>query len=214
MLYQDIIRLNNTDLYVQMYVTKQDVKPTITVPPAGKSNSSSVTKADKPKRQPVQAAQGSVFKTSTGFHWTELDIPFECPASDCTHSVPPDLPLLLITRFRQRSKAIYDFGEKAPDVLRLETRICIEIGGVRIRDRARHFAKANGYADLNLVAVPERILRWELDLLLLVSDEKHRDSCYSWTNLLDELKSGGSSLEALEKGKSIPYEVTEQSRPG
>jgi hypothetical protein len=195
-------------------MNKRDVKPTITIPPIAKGNSSLVTKLKMPKQLPVQAAQGSTPNASSGFHWTELDIPFECPAFDCTHSVPPDLPPPLMALFRQWSKAIYDNDKNALEVLRLETRICIELGAVRILDRARRFAQENGYTDVDLLALPDRILRWEMDILLLVSEKKHRDSCYSWQNLVDELKTGGSSLEALEKGKSVPYAITEQVRPG
>jgi hypothetical protein len=96
----------------------------------------------------------------------------------------------------------------------LETRICIEIGGAHIIDRARHFAKANGYVHVNPVAIPEHVVHWELDILHLVSNTKQHDFCYSWENLVGKLKSAGTSLEALEKGKSVPYKVMEQAQPG
>ena len=150
----------------------------------------------------------------TEFFWSELSIPFECPAFDCTDLVPPDLPLSLITLFRHWSEATHNHGHSAIEVLRWETRICIEIQGLRLIDKSRGFAKEKGYADVNLVALPERILRWEKDILLLVSDVKHRNSSYCWEFLIDEVKSAGSSLEALEKGKSVPHEITEHVRPG
>ena len=67
---------------------------------------------------------------------------------------------------------------------------------------------------VNLEALPERIHCQEQDVLTLVSDMAHQDSCYSWEILLNELKLGKSSLEALEKGKSIPPTIIEQVRPG
>jgi hypothetical protein len=191
---------------------KREVKSTIIIPPAVKAKLISAPKPDK-RKQPPTAAQGSASKGPTGFYWTELDIPFECPAVDCNHVVPSDVPPTLIAFFRQWSKAIYDYGHTAPEVANLATRICCEIIGIRMLDRARRFAKEKGHA-VDLVALPERILRWEKDILLLVSDERHRDSCYVWENLLDELKAGKSDLEALEKGKSVPSGVIEHSRPG
>jgi hypothetical protein len=191
---------------------KQEVKSTIIIPPAAKDKSNSAVKPAKAKL-PAAQAQGSASKGSTGFHWTELNIPFECPAVDCTDVVPSYLPPTLITFFRRWSKAIYDYGHAAPEVANLATRICCEIIGIQILDRARHFAKEKGHI-VDLVALPERILHWEKDILLLVSDERHRDSCYVWENLLDELKAGNSNLEALEKGKSVPSQVIEHSRPG
>jgi hypothetical protein len=193
---------------------KQAVKSTIVIPPTRKNEPNTVTKPAKSKLTPISEAQASAPNASIGFHWTELDIPFECPSSDCTHAVPPDLSPSLTGLFRQWSKAIYEYDRTAPEVLKLETRICIELGLVRMLNRAYRFAKEQGYPDVDLLALPERILCRERDILLLVSDTHHRDSCYAWENLVDELKSAKSSLEALEKGKSIPSEVAEQVRPG
>ena len=188
--------------------------PTISIPPIAKNKSHSVIKLDQSNISPIPEDRGSTSKNSIGFHWTELDIPFECPAFDCTHAVPPDLPSSIHNLFRQWSKARYDFGDDALEVLSLETRICIELAAVRVLDRARRFAQSMGCDKVNLEALPERILRQEKDVLTLVSDTAHRDSCYSWEILLDELKLGKSSLEALEKGKSIPPTIIEQVQPG
>ena len=196
------------DCYTQMPAKKKPaIKTTIMVPSTTKSKPGSVD-------VPIDKAEGSIPKATPRFHWTELDIPFQCPSSDCTHAVPSDLPLSVTALFRDWSQAIYDHGRTAIEVLRLETHICLEVAYFRIVDRARRFAKDHGFADVNLPAVPERILRWEKDILLLVSDKHHRDSCFSWMNLLDELKMANSSLEALEKGKSVPSEIAEQVRPG
>jgi hypothetical protein len=191
-------------------------KQAITIPPMTKSKSSSVGVSNKPKLPPRNKdAEGSIQKAPPAkFYWTELEIPFECPSSDCNQVVPANLPPYTITLFRAWSEAIYDYGREALDVLRLETRICLELGHVCILDRARRFARGQGYDKVDLAALPERILRWEADILLLVSDKGRRDACYSWENLLEELKTNKSSLEALEKGKSIPEEVTQQVRPG
>ena len=190
---------------------KHAVKSTIIIPSTGKNKTNTVA---KPGFTPVSKVEASAPKTSPGFHWTELDIPFECPSSDCSHVVPPDLSPSLTGLFRQWSKAIYEQDRTAPEVLKLETRICVQLGVVRMLNRAYRFAKEQGYPDADLVALPERILYWEKDILLLVSDTHHRNSCFVWENLLDELKSAKSSLVALEKGKSIPSEVIEHMRPG
>jgi hypothetical protein len=193
---------------------KRAAVSTIRVPPVAKNNSHSVMKLDQSNISPVQKAEGSTSNVSVGFQWTELDIPFECPASDCSDIVPPDLPSTVNNLFCQWSKDRYDYGHDAPEVLNLETRICIELGVVRILGRARRFAKSMGFDKVNLEALPDRILGREKDILTLVSDKAYRDSCYSWEALLDELKTGNSSLEALEKGKSIPFAIIEQVRPG
>jgi hypothetical protein len=69
---------------------KQAVKSTIVIPPTRKNEPNTVTKPAKSKLTPISEAQASAPNASIGFHWTELDIPFECPSSDCTHAVPPD----------------------------------------------------------------------------------------------------------------------------
>ena len=189
--------------------------PTISIPPIAKNKSHSVVKLDQSNISLIPEDRGSTSKNSIGFHWTELDIPFKCPAFDCTHAVPPDLPSSIHNLFRQWSKACYDFSDDALEVLSLETCICVELAAVRVLDRAHHFAQSMGSCDkVNLEALPERIHCQEQDVLTLVSETAHWDSCYSWEILLNELKLGKSSLEALEKGKSIPPTIIKQVRHG
>ena len=90
----------------------------------------------------------------------------------------------------------------------LETCICIELVSVWVLDRACHFAQSMGCDKVNLEALPECILHQEKDILTLVLDMAHWDSCYSWEIWLDELKVGKSSLEAMEKGKLIPLTIS------
>ena len=188
--------------------------PTISIPPISKNKSHSVMKLDQSNILLIPEDRGSTSKNSIRFHWTELDIPFEWPAFDCTHAVPPDLPSSIHNLFLQWLKARYDFSDDALEVLSLETCICVELAAVWVLDKVRRFAQSMGCDKVNLEALPECILCQEKNVLTLVSDMAHQDSCYSWEILLNELKLGKSSLEALEKGKSIPLTIIKQVQPG
>ncbi|KAF7971101.1 hypothetical protein HWV62_22100 [Athelia sp. TMB] len=148
------------------------------------------------------------------FVWSELDIPYVCPHWDCDHTVPANMPMTLIDMFRALALLVHNGGENAKGVAMAALKICMALAAFREADHARRAALALGYPTLDLPAIVPfvRGMKPELDVLIFTTTGKN--SCFVWTNLLEELTDMGSDLQALEKGKANFSQLAMQARPG